>query len=81
MTTVDQEKIAKVMAAGAEWWLTLSTWARQTNNLQPWQRGIAYSIGKRIRQEREPSRRQAVQGVEIMEEAERLGFHGDDTNA
>lgn len=81
VTTADQEKIVKVISAGADWWLMLSTWARQTNNLQPWQRGIAYSIGRRIQQGREPSRRQAVQGVRIMEEAERLGFHGDDTNA
>jgi hypothetical protein len=65
------ERIAKVPA---ETWLALSHWARETGNLQGWQRRIAYSLGVQARRGREPSRRQAVQAEKILEEAERLGF-------
>jgi AIPR protein len=65
------EKISKIPP---ETWLALSHWAKETNNLQGWQRGIAYDLGRRARQGREPSRKQAAQAEIILDEAERLGF-------
>jgi hypothetical protein len=65
------EKISKIPA---ETWLALSHWAKETTNLQGWQRGIAYDLGRRAKQGREPSRRQAAQAEIILAEAERLGF-------
>ena len=49
VTTEDEEGIQKVEGRGSDWWLMLSAWAKQTNNLHGWQRSIAYSIGDRIR--------------------------------
>jgi AIPR protein/abortive infection phage resistance-like protein len=64
------EEIAKIPS---EVWFRISKWAKETDNLQGWQRSIAYSMGKVLGQGREPSRKQAVQAKKILEEAERLG--------
>jgi hypothetical protein len=73
----ERKLIAQVAAMPAETWFELSHWAKQTGNLQGWQRAIAFSLGKRAGQGREPSRKQAVQAIRILEEARRLGFRGD----
>jgi hypothetical protein len=52
----------------------LSHWAKQTGNLAAWQRSIAFSLGRLVTQNKDPSLKQAVQGVKILEEVERLGF-------
>jgi hypothetical protein len=70
----EQRAVDTVSAAGAEAWFALSRWAKQTENLQPWERSLAFSLGKVVRQGRTPSRKQAVQGERILEEARRLGF-------
>jgi hypothetical protein len=73
-TAEDEDLIARVAAVPAEVWFGISKWAKETNNLASWQRSIAYSIGQRVGAGRTPSRKQAAQGVKIIEEAERLGF-------
>jgi len=65
------EEVAKVPP---EVWFRISKWAKETDNLQGWQRGLAYSMGKLLARGREPSRKQATQAKKIMENAERLGF-------
>jgi hypothetical protein len=72
----ERRLIADLAAIPAETWFELSHWAKQTGNLQGWQRAIAFGLGKRASQGREPSRKQAVQGIRILEEARRLGFRG-----
>lgn len=67
--------IARVAAFGAQAWFDLSSWARETSNLAPWQRSLAYSLGRVAARGNDPSVRQAVQGVKILDEATRLGFH------
>ena len=67
----DMERIASVPP---DKWFELSAWAKQTGNLQPWQRGLAFSIGRLLGRGKELSRKQATQGVKILDEAERLGF-------
>jgi hypothetical protein len=57
----------------AETWFKVSHWAKETGNLAPWQRSIAFSLGK-IAGHKPPSEKQAKQAVKILEEAERLGF-------
>ena len=54
--------------------MALAHWAKETDNLQPWQRSLAFSLGRLAGQGREPSRKQAVQGKKILDEAGRLGF-------
>ena len=68
--------IARMAAVPAETWLGLSAWAKDTQTLQSWQRGLAFSLGKLARAGRSPTRRQAVQGEAILAEARSLGFKG-----
>jgi hypothetical protein len=68
------EAMEVVCAVRAEAWKSLSTWAKQTDNLAAWQRGIAFSIGRALESDRKPSVKQAVQGQKILAEATRLGF-------
>ncbi len=67
-------EIAEVVEDSAETWFNLSRWAKETDNLQPWQRSIAFGIGRLIASKRNPSPKQAAQGVKMMAEAKRLGF-------
>ena len=59
-------------------WFALSNWAKETSNLQPWQRKLAYDIGVRIKRGRPPSPKQAQYGKRILDEARRLGFSVSD---
>ena len=70
----ERAAIDEVAAVEPGVWLALAHWAKETNNLQPWQRSLAFSLGRLIGQGREPSRKQAVQGKRILDEAGRLGF-------
>lgn len=71
---VDPDDLARVMAIEAETWFALSHWARETDNLQPWQRSLAYSLGRQAARNSEPSAKQAKQGAVILDEAMALGF-------
>jgi hypothetical protein len=66
--------VAACVALTPDDWFGLSNWAKETSNLQPWQRKLAFDIGVRVRGRRSPSARQAQYGVRILEEARRLGF-------
>jgi len=70
----EQTAMATVMAVPAETWFEVSQWAKQTDKLLPWQRGLAFSLGKNAAAGRSNSRKQAIQGAKILEEATRLGF-------
>jgi hypothetical protein len=62
------------MSVDAETWFALSHWARETDSLQPWQRGLAFSLGRLAGRGSEPSERQAKHGAMILDEAMALGF-------
>jgi DNA-binding FrmR family transcriptional regulator len=66
--------IKRVMEVRAETWFGISRWAKETDNLSPWQRGLAFSLGKLVGNNRPPSAKQAVQGLKILDESERRGF-------
>ena len=70
----DQKIIREVMEIAPEKWFGIAKWAKETDNLQVWQRSIAFSIGKLLARGRPPSRKQAIQGVKILKEAKRFGF-------
>ena len=72
----DEERLLvnEIISTGAETWFQISRWAKETNNLAAWQRGLAYSLGQVIGKGRRPTRKQAIRGKEILREAERLGF-------
>lgn len=72
---IDLEIIAQVRQVPADTWFQLSRWAKETNNLQSWQRSLAFSLGRLAATNKNPSRKQANQAVNILQEAERLGFN------
>ena len=63
-----------VSTVPAEVWFAVSNWAKETNSLQAWQRGIAFSLGRLASRESDPSDKQAKQGDILLREAMRLGF-------
>lgn len=76
LTPEELEAMEAVLAVSGSTWLALSSWARETDTLQSWQRSIAFSLGKLLNAGRMPSRKQAVQGEKILHEAKRRGFSG-----
>lgn len=69
-------EINRVMEVPADTWFKISHWSKETNNLLPWQRSLAFSLG-RIAGTKPPSAKQAHQGVKILDEALRRGFKGE----
>ncbi|BBZ20888.1 hypothetical protein MGAD_52230 [Mycolicibacterium gadium] len=75
--TEDEEAAKRrVEDTPAETWFALSKWAKQTDNLQSWERSLAFSLGRNASQGKPPSRKQANHGVRILDQAEDLGFRG-----
>jgi len=72
------EEISKIDSSV---WFEISSWAKETNNLEPWQRGIAYSIGRLLKRGRKPSIKQAKHGEIILAEAVRSGFTSQDLHS
>jgi hypothetical protein len=77
VTPAQQKLISAIAAIDAGVWLSVSSWAKQTNSLLPWQRSLAYSIGKLNGIGRSPSVKQAKQGGILLLEAVRQGFRHD----
>lgn len=70
----ETQDIAAAMDVTAEVWFGISHWAKETQNLIPWQRALAFSLGKIAARQGEPSVKQARRGLEILDEAQNLGF-------
>ncbi|POP67707.1 AIPR family protein [Pseudomonas syringae] len=66
--------ISSVTNVCADMWFQISKWSKATNNLQPWQRSLAFSIGRLMSKSGNISIKQAKHGVTILEEVQRLGF-------
>ena len=64
----------RVTSVTSEGWFAIAHWARETSNLAPWQRSIAFSLGRLAARQKAPSVKQAAQGVRILDEVKRLGF-------
>ncbi len=59
--SADHPLIAEMSAVPADHWFAIANWAKQTSNLQPWQRRMAYSIGTYTNRGRLLSIKQSVQ--------------------
>jgi len=72
----DEESAAirAAMEISSEVWFGISHWAKETQNLQPWQRSLAFSLGRIASRHGEPSAKQAKRGLEILEAAADAGF-------
>lgn len=66
--------VRAVMAVAAAPWFEVSTWAKQTGSLMPWQRSLAFSMGKLASTGRAPSEKQATQARILLLKACDLGF-------
>ena len=73
-TPEERELIVRAAGVGTDTWFEVSIWAKETGNLAPWQRSLAFSLGRLSSRGREPSRKQAKQGLLLLEEAQRLGY-------
>lgn len=70
----EDEIIKFIVSVPSAIWYEMSSWAKQTDNLENWQRSLAFSLGKMARHKHNPSIKQARQGVRILEEANLVGF-------
>lgn len=59
----------------AEYWFSLAKWSKERGFLKPWERSLAFSLGRLAGRGREPSDKQAVQGARIISRAQELGFN------
>lgn len=71
-------EVNDVMMVGENTWFRIARWAKETNNLEPWQRGLAFSLGKLASNGKTPSGKQAHQGKLVYDEAIRLGFSAEE---
>ncbi|MDZ7961467.1 MAG: AIPR family protein [Aulosira sp. DedQUE10] len=72
--TEDLKLIIQISEVPADTWFQIARWAKETHNLQPWERSLAFSLGKLAAQNISPSRKQANHGSKILQEAQELGF-------
>ena len=72
--SADLDVLGRANAIAAESWFAVSNWAKNTGNLQSWQRSILYSIGRLRSSDKSISVKQAAQGLKAMEEARALGW-------
>jgi len=70
----EREAMAVATSIGGDDWFALSKWAKETGCLAPWERSLAFSVGRLLKGEKPLSRKQAVQGARILTESRRLGF-------
>jgi hypothetical protein len=72
LTPFDRENIARVMQISPEHWISISGWGSRSNRLKAWQIGIATTLAGYAATgwAKVPSKKQALQGVEILRIAE-----------
>jgi hypothetical protein len=73
-TAAEEDAVMEAAAVPADFWFGVSNWAKETSNLQPWQRSLAYSLGKLAANGKPPSLKQSVQGLKIKAKARELGY-------
>lgn len=66
--------VSAVGGVPSQTWYECASWAKETNSLVPWQRGLAFSLGQRADRGTDPTAKQAAQGILLLREALRLGF-------
>ena len=74
LTEEENKLIDETAEVSAEKWFALSRWAKETNNFQPWQRSLLFSVGSLAGRGRKPSIKQARHALKTLKEAESKGF-------
>lgn len=75
VTENDQVIIDEVFSIPATTWFELSRWAKETQNIAPWQRSIAFSVGTLIGRGKKPSIKQSIQALKVYNGALEKGFN------
>ena len=70
----ERELINKVSSVSSDVWFQIAKWSKETGNLKPWQRSLAFSLGKLSNNPGKMSIKQAKQGHVILEDVQALGF-------
>ena len=76
ISSSESEQVERVALVPAQTWFELAAWAKDTQTLQAWQRSLSFSLGRLAGSGKKPSRKQAMHGEKIIEEARSLGFRG-----
>ncbi|MFH0243163.1 AIPR family protein [Streptomyces sp. HK10] len=66
--------VEELLVVPADQWYAIEQWAKETHNLEPWQRQLAQSVGRRMENGQEIPETQALQALHARSEALRLGF-------
>ena len=74
LSPAQEEALGAIKDISAENLFQLTSWAKETNNLLPWQRGIMFSVAQLLGRGKTPSGKQMVQTVKAIEEAKKLGY-------
>ena len=75
-SVTDDEKaiIESACAVSAGTWFSLSKWAKETGNFQPWQRSLLFKVGTLVGRGQKPSYKQSNQALLALNEAKKKGF-------
>ncbi len=72
------EIIENIKKIDSQLWFDIAAWSKETNNLLPWQRSLAFSLGKIARQGIPPSLKQAIQAEIILSRLVEIGYISND---
>ena len=70
----EKELIKDIKKVNAEIWYAIASWGKETGNLQGYQCGISGTLGRYVGWNKEPSIKQAKQGLRILQIALNKGF-------
>ncbi len=70
----DKEIINRVISIKSNIWFALSRWAKETDNFQPWQRSLLFSVGSIVGRNQDPTIKQATNALKVYNEAIEKGF-------
>lgn len=73
----DKSNLVWATSISPEIWFSLAHWAKENGVLQPWERSLAFSMGRLTSRGRQLSVKQARQARRIHSEAAALGFSAD----
>lgn len=71
-----EEARNELTEVSADYWFSLSAWAKERGFLEGWQRSLAFSLGRLAASGKKPSDKQAIHGARILKRATELGFSG-----
>lgn len=69
----DSPEMTRAALVPSVTWTNCAQWAKQTNQLQPWQRGLAHNLGQLHRS----NHKQSQEGLKLLQEAVLAGFRPD----